>query len=62
MKLKSVIVLSLLLLFSLGSLAIGAPAPQNNNRPTMERKNGDSNRHGRRRHRRRHRRHRKHTM
>jgi len=64
MKLKRVVVLSLLLLFSLGSVALGGTPPQNNNKHRMEnRGNGNGNKGNRRKHwRRRHRRHRRNRM
>jgi hypothetical protein len=73
MKLKRVIVLSLLLIFSIGSLALAGTPGQNNNRNRTERREngnrnrmdrrGNSNRGNRRWHRRHRRRHgRKHNM
>jgi hypothetical protein len=74
MKLKRVIVISLLLIFSIGSLALAGTPGQNNNRNRSERREnrnrnrmdrpGNSNRgNWRRRHRRRHqRRWRRHNM
>jgi hypothetical protein len=68
MNIKRVIVLSLLLIFSLGSLALAGTPGQNDNRPRTERRennnrtrrreNASENRGNWRRHRRRHRRHR----
>jgi hypothetical protein len=65
MFMKKVIVLGLLMIFGIGSLALGGTPPQRDrDRNRVENRNGNSNRgNWRRKHRRRHRRHwRKHNM